>query len=232
MASSSREMNSYDTGRPGTPYPFEKSELMSAESSPSSDFLNESRGLGAKRRRLQNEEHVDVGPIDADPHPHFEHQKTRLRYNISPTELMTASRSIISQVNWSDVVLDVLGRERPAFYRDAFEKILRLHVEELLKPKDTGESNRNHHEGKDQRSSSTIEGTEEVASNLHAISTVTAYQSSNMEQQGNYGSLVDIITENSISEGFDDQDEEDDVNKIGTNQGENGEDEDEDCEEG
>ena len=175
---------------------------MSANSSTSLKFLNKPEGLGAKRRRLQNGEYVHVGPIDVDPQPCLEHHQTHLHYKISPTELLTAPRSIISQVNWSDVVLDVVGRERPALYRDAFEKILRLHVEELLKPGGIDERRRNNHEDEDQRSSSTIKGTEEIASGLLATSSVEAEHSTNVAEKDDNESFVDIVNKNAVSERF------------------------------
>ena len=56
-----------------------------------------------------------------------------LHYKISPVELMRASQSILDQINWFKVVLDAVGKERPAIYQKVFKKILQAQVEEVLK---------------------------------------------------------------------------------------------------
>lgn len=53
--------------------------------------------------------------------------------NISPTELMRALRSILNQVDWSEVALDVVGNEKPTIYRNAFKKLIQAHIEEVVK---------------------------------------------------------------------------------------------------
>ncbi len=68
------------------------------------------------------------------------HSSVRLSLDISPTELMRASELILNQVDWSEVVLDVIGKERPAIFRDAFKKILQVRIEELLKQEDKQET--------------------------------------------------------------------------------------------
>lgn len=139
---------------------------------------------------------------------------------------MTASKSIIDQVNWSDVVLDVVGRERPTFYRNAFEKILRLHVEELLNQGSTDENRQAHHQGEDQRSLSTIKDTEGVASDIFCISSACASdeKSSNPEEQGDDESCVDKVSVNSGSEEFIDENEEEDADEDETVQEDQNED--------
>jgi hypothetical protein len=59
----------------------------------------------------------------------------------SSTDLTRASESIFKQVDWSRVVLDVLGEERPAMFRDAFTEILQARIEELLRQEASQETN-------------------------------------------------------------------------------------------
>jgi len=56
-----------------------------------------------------------------------------LRYNISSLDMTNACKSILCQIDWSMVVADVVGNKRTVAYRDAFKKILRAQVEEILK---------------------------------------------------------------------------------------------------
>ncbi len=52
---------------------------------------------------------------------------------IPPVELMKAWESILDQVDWSEVVQDAGGRERPDIFRSVFKNIVQSHIEELLK---------------------------------------------------------------------------------------------------
>ena len=51
------------------------------------------------------------------------------------TDLIKVSEFIFKQVNWFRVVLNVLGKKRPAIFRNAFTEILQARIEELLKQK-------------------------------------------------------------------------------------------------
>jgi len=42
-------------------------------------------------------------------------------------------RSILNQVDWSEVALDVVGNEKPTIYRNAFKKLIQAHIEEVLR---------------------------------------------------------------------------------------------------
>jgi hypothetical protein len=213
---SSNRAHEKDIERPRTPYPFDNNQWMSVNP------LDKPDGLGAKRRRLPNGEYVTFASINIDPPSHVEHNPTTMRYKISPTELLTASKSIMDQVNWSEVVLDVVGRERPAFYRDAFEKILRLHIEELLRHEDTDEKRLSRHnesrmgEGasEDQRSLSTVKSTEEISSDLTLTSSSTDKRFPGLEEQGDDGSFV--VGEDSEHEDLAGEDEEDDTDEDDT----------------
>ncbi len=154
-----------------------------------------------------------------------------MRYKISPTELVTASKSILNQVNWSEVVLDVVGRERPALYRDAFEKILRLHVEELLTQKYREENKLNNHQEEGQRSLSAIKSTEQVSSRSAFTSCDTDEKPPSLKEQGDDDSYVDIASDISEHDDFTNDGEESETDEDDTEYEGNGEDEDGDYEE-
>lgn len=233
MVSSDRT-HEKDTERPRTPYPFDSNQWISVNPFASPDVLDKPDGVGAKRRRLPNGEYVTFASINIDPPSHLEHNLKTTRYKISPTELLTASKSIIGQVNWSEVVLDVVGRGRPAFYRDAFEKILRLHIEELLRHEGSDENKLSRHqesrmgEGawKDQRSLSTVKSTEEMSSGLALTSSGTDERTPGPEEQGDDGSFVvgdDCEHEDSVGGDEEDDTDEDDTVEDDTDEDDTGE---------
>ena len=45
---------------------------------------------------------------------------------------MKASKTILNQIDWSKVVLDIVGKETSTTYRNVFEKILKAQVEKRL----------------------------------------------------------------------------------------------------
>ena len=47
-----------------------------------------------------------------------------LHFNISSAELTRASKLVLSQIEWSEVVPQTVGREKPAAYRDEFRTFL------------------------------------------------------------------------------------------------------------
>jgi len=134
------------------------------------------------------------------------------------------------------MVLDVIEQERPAFYRDAFEKILRLHIEDLPRHEGTDENKVSRHqenyidEGawEDQRSLSTVKSTEEIPSGL----ALTDKRFPGLEEQSDDGSFVvgeDSEQEDSASGDEEDYTDEDDTVEDDTdenNTGENDTDED------
>jgi len=187
-------------------------------------------GSDAKRQRLPNGDYLSFASINIEPPSHHKHDRTSMRYNISPTELVTASKSIINQVDWSEVVLDVVGRERPALYRDAFEKILRLHVEELLTQEDREENKLNRHQEEGQRSSSAIKSTEQVSSGS-AFTSCGTEKPPSLKEQGDVDSFVDNASEISGHDDFTDEGEESETDEDDTEYEGNGEDEDGDYEE-
>lgn len=214
---SSNRAHEKDIERPRTPYPFDNNQWMSVNP------LDKADGLSTKRRRLPNGKYMTFASNNMDPPSHIEHDSGTIRYKIFPTELVTASKSIMDQFNWSEVVLDVVGRERPAFYRDAFEKILRLQIEELLKRENTDENSVSRHkesrmsEGacEDQRSWSTVKSTEEISSGIPLTSSSADKNLSDLEEQGDGSFVVGEESEHRDSAG---QDEEDDTNDNDTDE--------------
>lgn len=185
----------------------------------------------AKRQRLPNGDYLSFASISMPPPSHDKHDRTSMRYKVSPTELVTASKSILNQVNWSEVALDVVGRERPALYRDAFEKILRLHVEELLTQKDREEKKLKNYQEEGQRPLSAIKITEQVLSRSAFTSCGTDEKPSSLKEQGDDDSFVDNASDISGHDDFTDEGEESETDEDDTENESNGKDEDGDYEE-
>ena len=96
-----------------------------------------------------------------------------------------------------------MGRERPALYRDAFQKILRLHVEKLLTQEGSKED--------DQTSFNIVKGTEEISSGSALTNSVTDAKPLSLEEQGDEESSFDNVSEASGNENTTDEDEERDT---------------------
>lgn len=89
--------------------------------------------MGKKHKIIEDEGFETTSPhLMSFPSLSSGHSLVDLHCRMSSTELMRASDSIFKQVDWSKVVLDVLGEERPAIFRDAFTEILQAQIEELL----------------------------------------------------------------------------------------------------
>ena len=109
-------MTKLKAGHPPTPYPTTQERVLK------------------KRKTIEDEEIINTQPyLMSFPSLNSTYFPTSLRYNITPAELMRASESIFNQVNWSEVVLDTVGKEKSVIYRNAFEKILRTQITELLR---------------------------------------------------------------------------------------------------
>lgn len=61
-----------------------------------------------------------------------QYSPTSLRYKISSADLVIACKSILCQIDWSKVVMDVVGKEKPGIYRNAVQKKMRAQIEEIL----------------------------------------------------------------------------------------------------
>ena len=150
-----------------------------------------------------------------------------MRYKISPTELITASKSIINQVNWSEMVLDVVERKRPALYRNAFEKILRLHIEKLLRHENIDKNRLSRHKEsridkdacEDQRLLSTVKSTDEISSGLTLTSSSTDKRFPDLKEQDN-GNFV--IGKNSEHKDSADENKKNNTDKNDTDENDTG----------
>lgn len=116
--------------RPPTPNPFDKTGKRPVTSSPHD--MDGFGGDAKKRKVFRNQEIIESSPRlnisslnSAFPH-------NCLPYNVSSAELLKAWQSILKQVDWSKVVLDVVGTDRPAHYQDIFEKILQSEMKRSL----------------------------------------------------------------------------------------------------
>lgn len=94
-----------------------------------------------KRKIIGDEEILSTQPsLMSFPLFNSAYSLSGLRCNITPAEFIRASESVLKQVNWSKVVLDAIGEDKPVLYRNAFEKILRAQIEELLKQEECKEN--------------------------------------------------------------------------------------------
>ena len=87
-----------------------------------------------KRKIIEDEGTINTQPyLLSFPSLNSGYSPASLCCNVTSAELIKASESILNQVNWSEVVLDAVGKEKSAIYRNTFEKILRTQITELLK---------------------------------------------------------------------------------------------------
>lgn len=122
-----------EADRPPTPYPISMERWKSSVSfDGQSDVLKEI--MVKKRKIIGDKGIVTISPyLISFPSLGSGHSSVPLSCDVSPMELMRASESILNQVDWSEVVLDVIGKESPAIFKDAFKKILQVWIDELLK---------------------------------------------------------------------------------------------------
>ena len=130
----------FEADRPCTPYPMlMKTRERSMSFNKQDDTLEE---VAVKKRRIVGEEGIATTSPHLISFPSLDssHAPVGLCYGISSTELKRASESILNQVNWSKVVLDAIGKEKPTIFRQAFKEILQAHIEKLLKQEDKQKS--------------------------------------------------------------------------------------------
>ena len=60
-----------------------------------------------------------------------------LRFSFSSAELTKAFKSILTQVDWSKVVLNVVEKDKQDCYRDAFAEIFRTRIKEILEQEES-----------------------------------------------------------------------------------------------
>ncbi len=123
---------------PRTPYPLpSKGGKRSVLFSEQDDSPQEGE---AKKRKITREGGTLSTPPYLASFPSLESgSPPASRYRvISPVELMKAWELILDQVDWSEVVQEVEGRENPDIYRDIFRKIVESHITKLLKQEEYG----------------------------------------------------------------------------------------------
>ncbi len=130
-----------EAGLPRTPYPLPiKGGKRSVSFSEQDDSPREGE---AKKRRIAGEE----GILSTQPYlASFPSLESRYppasQYRvIPPVELMKAWESALDQIDWSKVVQEAGGIEKPDTYRDVFKTIVHSHIEELLKQEDDEDTN-------------------------------------------------------------------------------------------
>ncbi len=110
-----------EANRPGTPYPMPTNRWKRSASFIGQD--DAPKNEETKKRKTTNNSLVSFPSLDSEHPPS----------NISPMKLTWALRSILNQVDWSEVALDVVGNEKPTIYRNAFKKLIQAHIEEVLR---------------------------------------------------------------------------------------------------
>ena len=110
---------------PRTPYPT-LTESMS---------FSESERMDVKRHQIvMSPRAVRYSPTD-------------MCYNFSSAEMMKACQSVLGQIDWSKVVLDVVGKETSVIYHNTCKRILQAQIERMLK----NGCHRNIYEGRERR---------------------------------------------------------------------------------
>ncbi len=92
-----------------------------------------SQGRAKKRKIVRSEEVSSFSPrLISFPSIDLKCSPKSLRFSLSSAELAKASKSILSQVDWSKVVQDVVGKDKPDCYRDVFAEIFQTQIREIL----------------------------------------------------------------------------------------------------
>jgi len=127
-----------EAGLPRTPYPLpSKGGKRSVSFSEQDDSPREGE---AKKRKIAGEGGILSTPPYLASFPSLESRyPPASQYRvIPPVRLMKAWESILDQIDWSKVVQEAGGREKPDTYRNVFKTIVHSHIEELLKQEDYG----------------------------------------------------------------------------------------------
>jgi len=123
---------------PRTPYPMpSKGGKRSVSFSEQDDSPQEGE---SKKRKIAGEgEILRTPPYLANfPSLEFYYPPASQDRVIPPLELMKAWKSILDQIDWSKVVEEAGGREKPDTYRNVFKTIVHSHIEEQLKQEEYG----------------------------------------------------------------------------------------------
>ncbi len=127
-----------EAGLPRTPYPLpSKGGKRSVSFSEQDDSPREGE---AKKRKIAGEGGILSTPPYLANFPSLESwYPPASQYRvIPPVELMKAWESILDQIDWSKVMQEAGGREKPDTYRNVFKTIVHSHIEELLKQEEYG----------------------------------------------------------------------------------------------
>ena len=118
---------------PRTPYPMPSKGCKRSGSFSKQD--NSSQEGEAKRLKIAGEGEIPDTPPYLASFPSFESGCPPANHYriIPPMELMKAWESIFDQVDWSEVMQEAGGREKPDTYRNVFKTIVYSHIEEQLK---------------------------------------------------------------------------------------------------
>jgi hypothetical protein len=129
-----------EAGLPRTPYPLPiKGGKRSVSFSEQDDSPREGE---AKKRKIAGEE----GILSTQPYlASFPSLESRYppasQYSvIPPVALMKVWESTLDQIDWSKVVQEAGGIEKPDTYRNVFKTIVHSHIEELLKQEEYGKA--------------------------------------------------------------------------------------------
>lgn len=117
---------------PRTPYPMPRTSSKRSVSFSEQDG-SEQQGNAKKSRTPRDRTVLSTPPHLANP-PSLDlgYPSISLFGDISLVEMIKVWKSLLHQVDWSEIVRDVGGRKKPDVYRDVFKMIMESHIEELL----------------------------------------------------------------------------------------------------
>lgn len=118
---------------PRTPYPMpSKGGKRSVSFSEQDDSPQEGE---AKKRKIARDREILSTPPYLASFPSLDSGYPLISQygDIPPVELTKAWESILDRVDWSEVVEDAGGTEKPDVYRDVFKTIVESHIRGLLK---------------------------------------------------------------------------------------------------
>ena len=205
------QMTQHRTGDlPRTPYPMpSKGCKRSVSFSEQDDFPQEGE---AKKLKITREGGILTTPPDLASFPSLDSgcsPASRCRV-IPPVELMKAWESILDQVDWSEVVQEVGGREKPDTYRDVFKTTVHSHIVGLLKQEEYGKDVKIEHGKRDDEETDTESENDSSedggGDGLRHLDDNTFLES----DESGYGSEDYIDDETDDEENSDDEDQVDD----------------------
>ncbi len=181
----------------------------------SSGISYKSEESDTKRQKLLNRNYLSFVSINIELSFYNKYNRISIRYNIFPTKLVTALKSIINQIDWSEIVLDIVKQKRSILYWNAFEKILRLYIEKLLTQKNRKKNKLNCYQKKDQKLSSAIKNTEQILFEF-AFTSCSTKKFFSLKKQKNIDSFVNNISKISEHNNFTDKSKKSKTDKNNT----------------